>query len=105
MAGRLLAERVFENGARLAFGNNHMRVAEAEFAFRMAADVPPRPAVGPSIEKGGPAPRPALSSPNDVIRSAPVADFQQAAWRGGRYLGTRFRSVLARVLLYLAVVY
>jgi len=42
MAGRLLAERAFENGARLAFGTNHMRVAEAEFAFRMAADVPPR---------------------------------------------------------------
>jgi len=42
MAGRLLAERAFEAGARLPFGHNHMRVAEAEFAFRMAADVPPR---------------------------------------------------------------
>ena len=32
IAGRLLAERVFENGTRLPFGRNHMRVAEAEFA-------------------------------------------------------------------------
>src|SRR5256885_12812999 len=42
MAGRLLAECAFESGSRLPFGSNHMRVAEAEFAFRMAADVPPR---------------------------------------------------------------
>src|SRR5436190_3458435 len=42
LAGRLLAERVSENGSRLRFGNNQMRVAEAEFAFRMASDVPPR---------------------------------------------------------------
>jgi len=44
LAGRLLAERVFENGSRLRFGSNHMRVAEAEFAFRMAVDMPPRAA-------------------------------------------------------------
>ena len=44
LAGRLLAERVFESGSRLRFGNNHMRVAEAEFAFRMAVHVPPRAA-------------------------------------------------------------
>src|SRR3954468_17743507 len=42
MAGRLLGERVFESGSRLPFGRNHMRVAEAEFAFRMAVDLPPR---------------------------------------------------------------
>jgi 2-keto-4-pentenoate hydratase len=42
LAGRLLAERVFERGSRLRFGSNHMRVAEAEFAFRMAVDLPPR---------------------------------------------------------------
>lgn len=42
LAGRLLAERVFESGSRLRFGCNHMRVAEAEFAFRMAVDVSPR---------------------------------------------------------------
>lgn len=42
LAGRLLAERVFPNGAEIPFGANHMRVAEAEFAFRMAADLPSR---------------------------------------------------------------
>jgi 2-keto-4-pentenoate hydratase len=42
LAGRLLAERVFETGSRLPYGNNHMRVAEAEFAFRLALDLPPR---------------------------------------------------------------
>jgi 2-keto-4-pentenoate hydratase len=42
LAGRLLAERVFASGPRLPFGSNHMRVAEAEFAFRVAVDLPPR---------------------------------------------------------------
>jgi 2-keto-4-pentenoate hydratase len=42
LAGRLLAEMVYPNGATLTFGANHMRVAEAEFAFRMASDLPPR---------------------------------------------------------------
>ena len=44
LAGRLLAEHVVESGSRLAFGRNDMRVAEAEFAFRMAVDLPPRAA-------------------------------------------------------------
>ena len=44
LAGRLLKEHAFESGSRLPFGNNHMRVAEAEFAFRMAVDLPPRAA-------------------------------------------------------------
>jgi 2-keto-4-pentenoate hydratase len=42
LAGRLLAEMVHSDGATLAFGANHMRVAEAEFAFRMSRDLPPR---------------------------------------------------------------
>lgn len=42
LAGRLLREKAFESGAELPFGANHMRVAEAEFAFRMEHDVPPR---------------------------------------------------------------
>lgn len=42
LAGRLLRERVFESGDEVPFGANHMRVAEAEFAFRMAADMVPR---------------------------------------------------------------
>jgi 2-keto-4-pentenoate hydratase len=44
LAGRLLAEMVAESGAALPFGANRMRVAEAEFAFRMARDLPPRAA-------------------------------------------------------------
>ncbi len=44
LAGRLLAEMVSESGAVLPFGANRMRVAEAEFAFRMARDLPPRAA-------------------------------------------------------------
>ncbi len=42
LAGRLFRERVFEPGADVPLGANAMRVAEAEFAFRMAADLPPR---------------------------------------------------------------
>lgn len=42
LAGRLLEEMVFPDGATLVFGANHMRVAEAEFAFRMERDLPPR---------------------------------------------------------------
>lgn len=39
LAGRLLANRVYREGSRIPFGNNHMRVAEAEFCFRMARDL------------------------------------------------------------------
>ena len=42
LAGRLLAEMVFPDGATVPLGANRMRVAEAEFAFRMARDLPPR---------------------------------------------------------------
>jgi 2-keto-4-pentenoate hydratase len=42
IAGRLLAERVIANAGVVPPGPNHMRVAEAEFAFRMARDLPPR---------------------------------------------------------------
>jgi 2-keto-4-pentenoate hydratase len=42
LAGRLLAEMVHEDGVTLPFGANRMRVAEAEFAFRMGRDLPPR---------------------------------------------------------------
>jgi 2-keto-4-pentenoate hydratase len=62
LAGRLLRERVIdlsgrsrdaakaESGAELAFGVNHMKVAEAEFAFRMGRDLPPRDAPYPVAE-------------------------------------------------------
>jgi 2-keto-4-pentenoate hydratase len=42
LAGRLLAERVIANGGICPFGNNHMRVAEIEFAFRMGQTLYPR---------------------------------------------------------------
>ena len=42
LAGRLLRERVFDNGGTVPFGANHMRVAEAEFAFQVGQDLPPR---------------------------------------------------------------
>ena len=43
LAGRILAEAVHPQSATIPFGANRMRVAEAEFAFRMAHDLPPRP--------------------------------------------------------------
>jgi 2-keto-4-pentenoate hydratase len=42
LAGRLLRERAFESGATVPFGTNHMRVAEAEFAFTMGRDLTPQ---------------------------------------------------------------
>lgn len=42
LAGRLLREKAFSSGSELVFGANHMKVAEAEFAFRMGRDLPPR---------------------------------------------------------------
>jgi 2-keto-4-pentenoate hydratase len=42
MAGRLLAEGALESGAEVSLAGNLMQAAEAEFAFRMARDLPPR---------------------------------------------------------------
>lgn len=42
LAGRLLAERVLADGAAISLDGNRMRVAECEFAFRMARDLAPR---------------------------------------------------------------
>jgi 2-keto-4-pentenoate hydratase len=42
LGGRLFAKFRHGDGARLPAGGLHMRVAEAEFAFRMAKDLPPR---------------------------------------------------------------
>jgi 2-keto-4-pentenoate hydratase len=44
MAGRLLAERIVPEGEPVSLGANRMRVAEIEFVFRMARDLPPRDA-------------------------------------------------------------
>ena len=42
LAGRLLADRLVAPGSVIDLTGNAMRVAEAEFAFRMAAPLPPR---------------------------------------------------------------
>ena len=42
LAGRLLRERIRQDGGEIPYGANHMRVAEGEFAFRMGASLPPR---------------------------------------------------------------
>jgi 2-keto-4-pentenoate hydratase len=42
LAGRYIAERVVASGGIIPFGNNHMRVAEIEFAFRLGRDIMPR---------------------------------------------------------------
>jgi hypothetical protein len=42
MAGRLLAEMVYPDASAVPLGTNRMRVAEAEFAFRMGRDLAPR---------------------------------------------------------------
>ncbi len=42
LAGRVLARRVHEAGATVSLRGNRMRVAEPEFAFRFARDLPPR---------------------------------------------------------------
>ncbi len=42
LAGRYIAERTVQAGATLPFGNNHMKVAEVEFAFKLHKDLKPR---------------------------------------------------------------
>jgi 2-keto-4-pentenoate hydratase len=44
LAGRLLSGQVFESGANVPSAGNRMRVAEPEFAFAMAQDLPPKAA-------------------------------------------------------------
>jgi len=42
IAGRLLAERIYPDGATVSLDGNRMRVCEPEFAFRFGEDVPAR---------------------------------------------------------------
>jgi len=42
MAGRILTETIIPDGGTASMTGNEMRVAEPEFAFRMATDLPPR---------------------------------------------------------------
>jgi 2-keto-4-pentenoate hydratase len=43
LAGRMLAHRVYGSGNSIPLATNSMRVAEAEFAFRLAQPLRPRP--------------------------------------------------------------
>ena len=42
MAGRILSQTVLPDGGTASMAGNEMRVAEPEFAFRMATDLPPQ---------------------------------------------------------------
>ncbi len=42
-AGRILADKVIADGGTASMHGNAMRVAEPEFCFRLARDLPPRP--------------------------------------------------------------
>ena len=42
LAGRIFRSRIVADGGTVPFGANRMAVAEAEFAFRMGRDLPPR---------------------------------------------------------------
>ena len=44
LVGCLLSARALEGGARISLAGNHMKVAEAEFAFRMGTHLPKRAA-------------------------------------------------------------
>jgi 2-keto-4-pentenoate hydratase len=50
MAGRILAETVIADGGTASMQGNEMRVAEPEFAFRMARDLAPRAAAFSVLE-------------------------------------------------------
>ena len=42
LASVLFSQRILRSGAAISLKNNRMRVAEAEFAFRLGEDLPPR---------------------------------------------------------------
>jgi len=50
LAGRIFADRVREAGATVSIGRSRMRVAEPEFAFRLAEDIAPSDALYPVDE-------------------------------------------------------
>ena len=89
LAGRLLRSRLKENGASINIGSNIMKVAEAEFAFRMARDLPPRAALYTVDEllAASAALYPAIEIPDsryqDFARAGEaqlIADFACACW-------------------------
>jgi 2-keto-4-pentenoate hydratase len=89
LAGRLLESRRKANGASVSIGSNIMKVAEAEFAFRMGRDLPPRE-TSYSVEEvlaASAALYPAIEFPysryDDFVRAGEaqlIADFACAGW-------------------------
>ena len=89
IAGCLLAARALEPGARVSLAGNNMKVAEAEFAFRMGRDMPRR-AEAYSVEEvlaGVAALHPAIEVPDSryadftrVGTAQLIADVACACW-------------------------
>jgi 2-keto-4-pentenoate hydratase len=69
LAGRLLSGQVFESGATVPSAGNRMRVAEPEFAFAMAQDLPPQtePYTQPQVMATVASLHPALEVPDSRL--------------------------------------
>jgi 2-keto-4-pentenoate hydratase len=89
MAGCLLAARALEPGARISLAGNNMKVAEAEFAFRMGKSLPKRAAAYsvPEVLAAVATLHPAIEVPdsryNDFTRAGEaqlIADAACACW-------------------------
>jgi len=89
LAGRLLDSRLKANGASVSIGSNIMKVAEAEFAFRMGRDLPPRatPYTVDEVLTASAALYPAIEIPDsryhDFFSAGEaqlIADFACACW-------------------------
>ncbi len=89
LAGRLLESRLRASGASVSIGSNIMKVGEAEFAFRMGRDLPPRatPYTVDEVLAASAALYPAIEFPDsrfhDFVRAGEaqlIADFACAGW-------------------------
>ena len=111
LAGRILSCFVVENGAALSLAGNRMRVAEPEFAFCLARDLPPRaaPYSGPEVHNAVATLHPAFEIPDSrfaeftrVGEAQLIADdaccgpfaFGRAAPAGWREIDLRAHRVL-----------
>jgi 2-keto-4-pentenoate hydratase len=79
LAGRILAERVIADGGGCSLNGNFMRLAELEFAFRMAADLPPmnRPYTVDEVMESVATLHPAIEMPDTRLRHFEVAGAAQ----------------------------
>jgi 2-keto-4-pentenoate hydratase len=89
LAGRLLDSRLKADGAPVSIGSNIMKVAEAEFAFRMGLDLPPRatPYTVDDVLRASAALYPAIEFPDSRYHdfcsageAQLIADFACAGW-------------------------